>query len=380
MSINWSPSEKQYMAWNILQDKIHTEIFYGGGAGGGKAQPYNSLILTKKGYVRMGDLTIGDTILTPDNNESKIIGIHEQGLQDVYEVTFIDGSKVCCTNNHLWYGHFSYKKTVNNPVPLNKIISKKHNFLIPFPDKLEFGERYNKIHPYLIGVMLGDGNSKSMKFTTSDDEIVDRIRSFGFKISKDKQKYIYSIITKKHDKRGFCYSDELNELRRIRVIGKTCSTKKIPNVILDGDSWTRLECLKGLMDTDGCIDSRGHCEFTSKSKELAKGVQYLVRSLGGKATFSKCIKYCYYKGVKKEGNYFRLYIRSNHDNEFFFLKRKSSRFKLYNGQGNMHKRIKSVKKTDKKQNCRCISINSHKQLYVTDDFTVTHNSYIGCAW
>ncbi len=37
MSINWEPSEKQYMAWNILQDKIHTEIFYGGGAGGGKS-------------------------------------------------------------------------------------------------------------------------------------------------------------------------------------------------------------------------------------------------------------------------------------------------------------------------------------------------------
>ena len=37
MSINWEPSEKQYMAWNILQDKTHTEIFYGGGAGGGKS-------------------------------------------------------------------------------------------------------------------------------------------------------------------------------------------------------------------------------------------------------------------------------------------------------------------------------------------------------
>lgn len=37
MAINWEPSEKQYHAWEILQDDKHTEIFYGGGAGGGKS-------------------------------------------------------------------------------------------------------------------------------------------------------------------------------------------------------------------------------------------------------------------------------------------------------------------------------------------------------
>jgi hypothetical protein len=37
MAINWKPSHKQYSAWSILQDKKHTEIFYGGGAGGGKS-------------------------------------------------------------------------------------------------------------------------------------------------------------------------------------------------------------------------------------------------------------------------------------------------------------------------------------------------------
>lgn len=32
MRITWKPSHKQFEAWNILQDKTTTELFYGGGA------------------------------------------------------------------------------------------------------------------------------------------------------------------------------------------------------------------------------------------------------------------------------------------------------------------------------------------------------------
>lgn len=37
ITIRWEPSEKQMACWKVLQDKKHTEIFYGGGAGGGKS-------------------------------------------------------------------------------------------------------------------------------------------------------------------------------------------------------------------------------------------------------------------------------------------------------------------------------------------------------
>ena len=30
-------SKRQKEAWEVLQDRVHTEIFYGGGAGGGKS-------------------------------------------------------------------------------------------------------------------------------------------------------------------------------------------------------------------------------------------------------------------------------------------------------------------------------------------------------
>lgn len=36
IKIDWKPSKKQMIAWNILKDKETTELLYGGGAGGGK--------------------------------------------------------------------------------------------------------------------------------------------------------------------------------------------------------------------------------------------------------------------------------------------------------------------------------------------------------
>jgi len=52
---------------------------------------------------------------------------------------------------------------------------------------------------------------------------------------------------------------------------------------MEGSIEQRLELLKGLMDTDGTCGSSGSVEFTSANRDLALGVEELVRSLGWRA-------------------------------------------------------------------------------------------------
>ena len=79
--------------------------------GTGKAQPLDAKVFVSPDKSRfMGDLAVGDTVLTPFGN-SRVFAIHPQGVQDVYEVTLSDGRKTRCTKDHLWYVR-NDKKTV----------------------------------------------------------------------------------------------------------------------------------------------------------------------------------------------------------------------------------------------------------------------------
>lgn len=78
----------------------------GGSEGMGKAQPLDAKILTPKGFVTMGSLKIGDTIMTSDGYTQKVTGIFPQGLRKIVELVFQDDngelSYTRCDYNHLW--------------------------------------------------------------------------------------------------------------------------------------------------------------------------------------------------------------------------------------------------------------------------------------
>ena len=73
-----------------------------GQAGSGKAQPLSARVLTPNGYVRMGDLDVGDYISTPAGGKAAILGIYPQGIKDVYKITFSDKSTTYACLDHLW--------------------------------------------------------------------------------------------------------------------------------------------------------------------------------------------------------------------------------------------------------------------------------------
>lgn len=71
-------------------------------AGSGKGLPLNAKIYTPDGYIRNGDLQIGDEVLTSYGETCKVTGVYDRGKQYCYKITFTDDTEIVCDKDHLW--------------------------------------------------------------------------------------------------------------------------------------------------------------------------------------------------------------------------------------------------------------------------------------
>lgn len=340
------------------------EVLYGGAAGPGKAQPLYSKVLTPSGFVTMGEIKVNDYVVTPENKFVKVLQIHPQeGAQQIYELTFIDGAKTRATAQHLWNVDIARSRTKNKLVTTEFLHehfnqNKKSNILIPLSDPIEFEKKELLIDPYVLGLILGDGCLKKRSwtyFTTADAEIIDKIIEKGYAVNKLKSKYgfsilkVYSLITKL----GLAY--------------KGSNDKFIPKEYIYSSIADRWAIIQGLMDTDGSADEKGYCEYVTISKQLALDFQEIIWSLGGKATIKE-------KVTKRQLAY-RLYIKTKTNTNLFQLSRKKARaIDSYNNGSVLKRRLIAVEKLGLEP-AKCITIDSRDGLYITDNYIVTHNSW-----
>lgn len=59
-------------------------------------------VADERGFIRMGDVKIGDRVFDENGHPTKVIGVYPQGKQESYRVHFADGSSVVCNDEHLW--------------------------------------------------------------------------------------------------------------------------------------------------------------------------------------------------------------------------------------------------------------------------------------
>ena len=67
-----------------------------------KGLEVNTLIPTTNGFVRMGDLKVGDTVFDKDGLKTKIVGQSKKSFKNTYYVEFNDNTHVLCDFEHLW--------------------------------------------------------------------------------------------------------------------------------------------------------------------------------------------------------------------------------------------------------------------------------------
>lgn len=350
----------------------------------GKAQPLDSKVLTHRGWTCMGALQIGDELASIDGAESRVLGIFPQGERQIYRLELSDGRSAECCLEHLWrvsFRQWDEPRVVTTERLIAMLQKKRYRrrlYIETFSG--EFGSDDDlPMDAWLLGVLLGDGatHGTSVSFSTASKEILDRVQSTigdDFQITPAGN-YDYRITQTGPKTRGRGYR-EPNALKQalvsLGVWGCRAYEKFIPKQYFSASRRTRTLLLNGLLDTDGWVEKWGSVRFASSSEQLARDVVELVRSIGGTASYSKKITSCSYRDERREGRVSfvcNIQLPENCGLELTHGKQERRAPRARTRRLN----ICSITPT-RVAPTQCIAVSHPSQLYVTNQFTVTHNT------
>lgn len=381
----WAMSQSAYK--EALHSGLYTLANLAETSEAEKSQPLTSKVLTPdRGWILMGDLKVGDRIVDPQGEDSKIVEIFPQGLKDVYRLTFDDGDLCDSSPGHLW----KVRTTQNCNYPpqwfvlssaeIRNRLERKWKLCVPTPDEVVLDSTGPKlIDPYVLGLLLGDGSftgNSAIKFGSADPQLIEELRQrlpreLQLNLSLRRGDYAKYRIT---SVLGRGYSNPyVRELTRLNLMGLTSQLKFVPDEYKMSDPLTRLEVLRGLMDTDGNSTYKD-LSFGSSSLQLREDVIWLARSLGCKAARGQQETFYYDSNREKvpcKPSY-KARILPPQSLEIFRLARKTG-VRRNPEEVSPVRYIKSVEVLPPVPQ-QCIRVSAASSLYITDGVTVTHNS------
>jgi replicative DNA helicase len=340
----------------------------------GKAQGLDAKVLMADGsWRRMGDLRLGDRLASVDGAPSRVAGIFPQGERQTYRVTLSDGRSTTACGDHLWRvesAKFSSGARTLATDQLREMLTKERyqrRMSLPLVSG-HFGEdRDLPIDAWLLGAMLGNGcmSSGHLSISTPDAATLFRVQKVvGHDCVRAVNDYDYRITMGENGLR--------DGLRTLGLWGLTSPDKFIPPAYLRASRQTRLELLRGLLDTDGWVETFGAVRIALSSRQLAEDVRDLVRSLGGVCRISQKRPKFTHRGEVREGLTSYVCNLSHPD--------RASLISLRRKQRRCEREIRFRAPTiisitpEKVEPVQCIRVTHPSSLYVTDDYVVTHNT------
>lgn len=397
----------------------------------GKALDLETPIPTPSGWASMGTLRVGQSVF--DERGLPCLVTHVSPVfhdRDCYRVTFSDGAELIADAQHKWtvddYSRPAApeRRTLTTAEMAKSVkLKNRHRYAIPVAGPLDTSAAKLPIDPYTLGVWLGDGHSYSAQLSLNvddADDILERIRLAGYHLRDvGERNHTRTVALDPHGSRdGICHrghvladvgtyrvhnGDSLVSVcaecrrqitrsqqygthvdpvtrpsfhARLRALG-LIARKHIPPCYLRASIAQRLELLRGLMDTDGHIDPRGHNnEIASSHPALAADLLEIIRSLGFKPTVS-------YHQPKTGKLAARIRFTSYSDRPVYHLPRKRQRLQLAaDGRPGetFSRRITAIEPVESRP-VRCIAVDSESHLYLAGPAMVpTHNTEVGNNW
>ncbi|WP_075824665.1 helicase-related protein [Streptomyces acidiscabies] len=371
------------------QQKVSREIFddlatshpmhrlLQGEVGSGKAQPLDALVLTPTGYRQMGDLAVGDEVIVPEGEIALVDGVFPQGERPVWRLVLSDGSSVECDDEHLWIVGTSCgwhrgqppKVMTTREIRLDTFKADgSSKWYIPAATPVDLGgDAGLPLDPYLFGLLLGDGSFRhNLRLSTVDDEIREAAAAAVapecrlVPVRGSRCDYTIQLA----QRAGGVRNPVIQILRDLKLWGETSHGKFVPEDFKNTSVKNRLALLQGLLDTDGTVDADGmSISFCSASRRLADDVAWLVRSLGGRAR------------VLPKKAAFNVSVALPDEYAPFRLARKAARVHPRPKYNTFRRGVRAVEYVGPKP-VQCISVAHPSHAYITDNFTVTHNTMV----
>lgn len=372
----------------------YNEVIISAAAGSGKALRNDQRVLTPNGWVAIGEIKKNQEICGTDGNVYKVVGVYPQGKKKISDVVFSDGTVVKASDDHLWTvqtasqrsklspsksGKVEYTTLTTKEIKNNLRVGKEQrlNFSIDYIEPAYFHAKSVLVDPYLLGVLIGDGCLKKYCFSFSNPEpdILERCE----KLLNQYGATLHQVSSSDFKINGAGLLR--NYLEILGLYGCYSWERFVPKEYIYNSVEVRLELLRGLIDTDGYVNkpSTGHngagttIEYSTTSEQLKNDVIEIVRSLGGRATYTERLgKYTTESGVKETRINYRITI------SFF------NGIIPYSSQKHLKKYkpeyLRPLKKyiadvvTIEDGECTCIEVDSPNHLYITEGYNATHNT------
>lgn len=306
--------------------------------GSGKAQPLISPVKIPGGWSTMGEMKVGTIVTAKDGTPTAVNGVYPQGRTPVYKITFEDRRVTLASDEHLWEvfegkeGEISKEPRIVTTLDLKRLTEVTYlKVYIDLCDSEEGEEVSLPLDPYLLGTFLG--------------EFID---------------------------------DYEGEVTGIEGEERYNNDRFLPEEYLHSSRKQRMYLINGLLDTVGIVHGESNAvSLSSANRELVERIQYLVRSVGAIAGITvERVQYPN-RGEKTKGkDNYKLTIGYKSPTDLFRLQSKKDLFtESESRESDLKLRVLNVEYVGEMKT-QCISINHPDKLYVTDDFIVTHNTFV----
>lgn len=378
--------------------------------GAGKALDVDTPVATPDGWTTIGELTAGDRVFGPDGAPIEVLAVGETMTnRPCFSVRFSDGATVVADAEHEWltwtlraresdarqrrrgetkargtdqrHKRQHFPAVVTTAEMAESLWAREghaRNHSIPVCDPLDLPERVLPVDPYTLGAWLGDGSRGSGRLASADVEIVERIAAAGWAVKKYDRPYAWGIGAHTVPVPSSYRTAEGMRVRGMSLAGRlrrlgVLHSKRIPAEYLRASIVQRLDLMRGLMDTDGTVDTRGACEFSVTDCGLASDFVELALSLGIKC---RMVESDAVLNGRVVGRRFRITFFTHLP--VFALERKACRLFDRPTARSRHRYVVAVDRVDSVP-VRCIQVEGGLFL-AGRDLIPTHNSTMLRQW